>query len=248
MEMLKGRVALVSGSSRGIGKAIATSLAEAKCDVIVNYVSNREAAEEVVSTIRGMGCRSRAYRADVSNREQSHEMIESAQKEFGTIQILVNNAGITRDKSFMKLSPEQWREVLLVNLDGAFNLTGLLLKPMTDSHWGRVINITSIVGQIGNFGQANYAVAKGGLMAFTKTLAREVAQKGVTVNAVSPGFIETDMTAAVPEKGLDLVRELTPMGRLGRPEEVAIAVRFLADPKASFITGQIINVNGGMYM
>ncbi len=247
-QSLRGKVALVSGSSRGIGRAIALTLAEAGCDVIVNYFSNQAAADEVVGKIRAAGRRAGAFRADVSQRAETEAMVEAAQKEFGTIQILVNNAGITRDKSFMKLSPEQWREVLLVNLDGAFNLASRLLPGMVESKWGRVINITSIVGQIGNFGQASYAVAKGGLMAFTKTLAREVARKGVTVNAVSPGFIETDMTAAVPEDRLELVKEITPMGRLGRPEEVAIAVRFLADPRSSYITGQIINVNGGMYM
>lgn len=245
---LKGRVSLVSGSSRGIGRAIAIMLAEAGSDVIVNYMSNRDAAEEVVGQIKRLGRRAVAYKADVSKTDQSLVMVEEAQKEFGPIQILVNNAGITRDRSFLKLSPEQWHEVLLVNLNGPFNLIGRVLPHMVESKWGRIINITSIVGQIGSFGQSNYAVAKGGLMAFTKTLAKEVATKGITVNAVSPGYIETDMTAVVPEKVLDSVRQLTPMGRLGRPEEVAIAVRFLADPRASFITGTIINVNGGMYM
>jgi 3-oxoacyl-[acyl-carrier protein] reductase len=245
---LKGKVSLVTGSSRGIGRAIALALAEAGSDVVVNYVSNEEAAEQVVDKIRSLGRRAAAYRADVSNREQTDTMVDKAEEAFGTIQILVNNAGITRDRSFMKLSREQWHEVLLVNLDGPFNLTGRLLPNMVESKWGRMINISSIVAQMGNFGQANYAVAKGGLIAFTKTLAREVAKRGVTVNAVAPGFIDTDMTAVVPEEGLDLVRKLTPVGRLGTPEEVAIAVRFLADPKASFITGQVINVNGGMYM
>lgn len=175
-------------------------------------------------------------------------MVDQAREDLGIMQILVNNAGITRDRSFMKLSAEQWREVLLVNLDGPFNLTGLLLPDMVEAKWGRVINISSIVAQMGNFGQANYAVAKGGLIAFTKTLAREVATKGVTVNAVAPGFIETDMTAAVSDKALETIRSLTPMGRLGQPREVARAVRFLADPDSSFVTGQVISVNGGMYM
>jgi 3-oxoacyl-(acyl-carrier-protein) reductase len=247
--MLSGKVSLVSGSSRGIGRAIAILLAEAGSDVIVNFNSNEAAAEEVVGKIQQLGRRAKAYKADVSNRQQASEMVEQAQNDFGApIQILVNNAGITRDRSFLKLSFDQWHEVLLVNLDGAFNLTGKLLPNMIEAEWGRVINITSIVGQIGNFGQSNYAVAKGGLMAFTKTLAREVARKGVTVNAVSPGFIDTDMTKAVPEKVLNTVCELTPVGRLGTAEEVAIAVLYLADPRASFITGQIINVNGGMYM
>jgi NAD(P)-dependent dehydrogenase (short-subunit alcohol dehydrogenase family) len=148
----------------------------------------------------------------------------------------------------MKLSVEHWHEVLLVNLDGAFNLTGTLLPQMVEMKWGRIINMSSIVAQMGNFGQANYAVAKGGLLAFTKTLAREVARKGVTVNALAPGFIDTDMTAAVPEQSLEMVRQLTPMGRLGTPDEVAIAVRFLAHPASSFITGEVIKVNGGLYM
>ncbi|MFH1111392.1 MAG: 3-oxoacyl-[acyl-carrier-protein] reductase [Planctomycetota bacterium] len=248
MFTLIGKVSLVSGSARGIGRAIAIMLAEAGSDVIVNYVSNREAADEVVDKIKQLGRRAIAYQADVSKRGQTVEMVEQAQKDFGLIQILVNNAGITRDRSFLKLSPEQWHEVLLVNLNGPFNLIGQLLPNMVESKWGRIINITSIVGQIGNFGQSNYAVAKGGLMAFTKTLAKEVATKGITVNAVSPGYIETDMTAVVPDNVLDSVRELTPMGRLGRPEEVGAAVVFLASPEASFLTGQIINVNGGMYM
>jgi len=245
---LQGKVSLVSGSSRGIGRATAVMLAEHGSDVAVNYVSNEAAAQQVVQEIHKLGRRAIACKADVSKREECWAMVERAQEELGPIQILVNNAGITRDRSFLKLSPENWREVIVTHLDGAFNLTGKLLPNMIESKWGRVINITSIVGQVGNFGQTNYAVAKGGLMAFTKTLAKEVAHKGVTVNAVSPGFIETDMTAGVPPNVLDSVKQLTPVGRLGRPEEVAAAVCFLASPKASFITGTIINVNGGMYM
>lgn len=246
--MLTGKVSLVSGSSRGIGRAIALVLAEAGSDIVVNYVSRQDAAEKVVEEIKALGRRAIAYKADVSIRAETDAMIDAAQEEFGVIQILVNNAGITRDKSFMKLSVENWQKVLNVNLDGPFNLTGKLLPSMVEAKWGRVINISSIVAQMGNFGQANYAVAKGGLLAFTKSLAREVALKGVTVNAVAPGFIDTDMTAAVSEEALDVVRKLTPVGRLGTAEEVAIAVKFLADPKASYVTGQVINVNGGMYM
>ena len=245
---LQGKVSLVSGSSRGIGRAIAVMLAEAGSDMVVNYATNAAAADEVVTQIKGLGRKAVAIQADVSNRGQVDTMVNEAQDKLGPIHVLVNNAGITRDRSFLKLSPENWREVLITHLDGAFNLTGRLLPSMIEAKWGRIINITSIVGQIGNFGQSNYAVAKGGLMAFTKTLAREVATKGITVNAVSPGFIETDMTASVPASVLDTVKQLTPVGRLGTPEEVAVAVRFLADPRAAFITGTSINVNGGMYM
>jgi 3-oxoacyl-[acyl-carrier protein] reductase len=245
---LAGKVSLVSGSSRGIGRACALALAEAGSDVIVNYLSNFEAAEKVVEEIKKLGRRAIALKADVSKRDEASAMIEKAHEELGPIQILVNNAGITRDRSFLKLSFEQWHEVLLVNLDGSFNLTGKTLPTMIEMNWGRIINMSSIVAQMGNFGQSNYAVAKGGLIAFTKSLAREVARKGVTVNALAPGFIETDMTAVVPEESLDIIRKLTPMQRLGKPEEVAIAVRFLAHPRSSFITGEVIKVNGGLYM
>lgn len=246
--MLSGKVSLVSGSSRGIGRAIALALAEAGSDVVINYVSSAAAAEAVVAEVKAMGRRAVAFQADVSIAAECDAMVDKAVEALGPIQILVNNAGITRDRSFLKLSREHWEEVILVNLHGPFNLTGRMLPTMVEAKWGRIINITSIVAQMGNFGQSNYAVAKGGLTAFTKTLAREVATKGVTVNAISPGFIETDMTANVPQHALDVVKEITPMGRLGTADEVAIAAVFLADPKASYITGQVINVNGGMYM
>jgi len=245
---LKGKVSLISGASRGIGRASALFLAEAGSDVVINYLKNEDAALEVVERVQKLGRRAIAVQADVSKHDETNEMIDRAEKELGPIDVLVNNAGITRDRSFMKLSREHWHEVLLVNLDGAFNLTGRLLPQMVERKWGRIINMTSIVAQMGNFGQSNYAVAKGGLIAFTKSLAREVALKGVTVNAIAPGFIDTDMTRVVPTETLDVVRKLTPMGRLGTADEVAIAVRFLAAPEAGFITGQVINVNGGLYM
>lgn len=245
---LDGKVSLVTGGSRGIGRACCFALGADGSAIAVNYHSNKQAADEVVGRLKGMGVAARAFQADVSKEDETNVMIEQIQSEFGQVDVVVNNAGITRDRSFLKMTRDQWHSVLLVNLDGPFNVISALLGPMCQRGWGRVINITSIVAQMGNFGQSNYAVAKGGLIAFTKTLAREVASKGVTVNAVAPGFIETDMTAAVPDAALEMVKSLTPMGRLGKPEEVARAVRFLAAPQASFITGQVININGGMYM
>jgi 3-oxoacyl-(acyl-carrier-protein) reductase len=246
---LEGKVALVTGGSRGIGAAICEALAAESAKVIVNYVSKPDAAEKVVAALRrDYGVEAEAYKADVAIVEECNVMVEKVLSRHGRIDVLVNNAGITQDRSFLKMSLDQWRSVLTVNLDGVFNVTHATLPQMVKNNFGRIINITSIVGQIGNFGQANYATAKGGLIAFTKTLAREVAKKGVTVNAVAPGYIETDMTAKVPQEVLNWVCEHTPVGRLGKPDEVARAVRFLAAPNSSYITGQVINVNGGMYM
>lgn len=245
---LLGKVALVTGGSRGIGRAICLALAAEHSDIAVNYVSNPDAAEETVAALRQLDVKAEAFKADISDTEQCSNMIEEVMSKLGRIDVLVNNAGITQDRSFMKMSLEEWRKVLTVNLDGVFNVTHAVLPQMAERKWGRIINIASIVGQIGNFGQANYSTAKGGMIALTKTLAREVAKKGITANAVAPGYIETDMTAKVSEQVLNWVCEMTPVGRLGRPEEVARAVRFLAAPNSSYITGQVINVNGGMFM
>lgn len=248
MGVLDGKVSLVTGASRGIGRAIAFALAEAGSDVAINYFTSREPAEEAAHQIRKLGRRAEVYKANVSIPEENDVMVGKLLEDFGPVQIVVNNAGITRDKSFMKMDRQMWHDVLNVNLTGPAMIIHRLIKPMIESGWGRIVNITSIVGQMGNFGQANYAAAKGGLMALTKTLAREFARFNVTVNAIAPGFIETDMTADVPETVLEGVRKLTPIGRLGKPEEVAAAVVFLASPAASFITGEILGVNGGMYM
>lgn len=248
MALLQGKVALVTGGSRGIGRAIAVALAEDGCDVAINYASSPQTAEETCELVRQRGRRSIAYKANIANDEENHAMLAAVKADFGPIQILINNAGITRDKTFLKMTYELWKEVLDVDLTGPAMVTHEVLRDMLESGWGRIVFITSIVGQIGNFGQSNYAVAKGGLISLTRTLAREVARKGITVNAVAPGFIETDMTAAVPPEALESVRKSTPVGRLGKPEEVAEAVRFLVAPHAAFITGEVLNVNGGLYM
>ncbi len=246
--LLKDKVALVTGGSRGIGRATALALAEAGAHVAVNYQRSAEAAKEVCAAGRKYGIHCHEFGADISREEEAAPMIEAIVKEFGHVDILVNNAGITRDKSFLKMTKSMWDEVLGVNLNGPFLVSRLVLGPMVEKGWGRIVNVASIVGQTGNFGQANYAVTKGGLIAFTMTLARELARKGVTVNAVAPGFIETDMTSGMPPAALEGVKNLTPVGRLGRPEEVAAAIVFLATPQASYITGQVLAVNGGMYM
>lgn len=245
---LEGKVSLVTGAARGIGRAIAMGLAEAGSDIALNFVSNRQAAEETRDAIRALGRRCEVYQANVAHDDENHAMGDRISADFDLVQIIVNNAGITRDRSFGKMTRAEWDEVLAVNLTGPALITSLFLPRIVESGWGRIINITSVVGQMGNFGQTNYAAAKGGLIAFTKSLAREVARKGVTVNCVAPGFITTDMTAAVPDKVLKSIEDVTPVGRLGTPEEIAAVTTFLALPTASFITGQEIAVNGGLYM
>ncbi len=247
-DTLKERTVLVTGGSRGIGRAIALALAEAGADVAVNYQASAVSARDVCAEARHLGVRARCYQADISKSEEASRVVEEALDDFGHIDILVNNAGITRDKSFLKMSDEMWDEVLDVNLRGPVNITRAVLPGMVSAGWGRIINVASIVGQTGNFGQANYAASKGAIIAFTKTLARETARKGVTVNAVAPGFIETDMTKDMPHEALQSVKVATPVGRLGYPHEVASAVLFLALPAAAYVTGQVIAVNGGMYM
>ncbi len=246
---LQGKVCLVTGGSRGIGRAIVTAMAEAGADVAFTYHTSKEAAEALAQSISEQKkVRCRGYQADVAVAEQMQQVVAQVEKDLGPITILVNNAGINRDKSFLKMTRSMWDEVIHVDLDGVFYTTQLVVQDMLGAGWGRIINISSIVGQTGNFGQTNYAAAKGAVIAFTESLARELARKSITVNAVAPGFIETDMVRGMPEASINQVKAMTPMGRLGKPEEIADAVVFLASPRSSYVTGQVLAVNGGMYM
>ncbi len=245
---LLGKTALVTGASRGIGKAIAEALALAGADVAVSCNTSGALAEEVRDQIRKMGRKAHSYTHNIADAAEVQKLHDEVVRDFGRVDILVNNAGITRDKSFKKMTKEMWDMVLNVDLNGVFLLTKQFIDGMAERNWGRVINISSVIGEIGNFGQTNYAAAKAALIGFSKALAREYARKGVTVNAVAPGFIRTQMTESVPEASLASVIAATPVGRLGTPEEVATGVVYLASDAAAFITGHVLDINGGYAM
>jgi 3-oxoacyl-[acyl-carrier protein] reductase len=245
---LTGLKALVTGASRGIGREIAMALAEEGADVAINYNRSDDDADTLAMSIEVMGKNTWVYPADISDYGQVQAMRTSLAKYLGPIDILVNNAGINVDKLFSKMQPEDWNKVLAINLIGVFNCTRNFLEDLLASKHGRIINITSIVGQMGNIGQVNYAASKAGIIGMTKALAKELASKGVTVNAIAPGFIETSMLAGVPEKIKERIIEQIPMRRFGQPSEVAKAVVFLASGDASYITGHVLNVNGGQYL
>jgi NAD(P)-dependent dehydrogenase (short-subunit alcohol dehydrogenase family) len=246
---LLGKKAFVTGGSRGIGRACALTLAQAGADVAVgSSPAGVEAAEAVCEEIRGLGRRAQAYGFDLAEHGAVETMCARVLADFEAIDVLVNNAGVTRDGLFRKMDRGAWDQVINTNLTSVFDVTRCFIDGMAARGWGRVINISSIVGRIGNFGQANYAAAKAGLIGFTKTLAREYARKGVTVNAIAPGFVRTRMLDGVPEKALQSVLDMTPVGRLGDPMEIAASALYLASPAAGFVTGQVLDVNGGMAM
>lgn len=243
---LSEQVAIVTGASRGIGRAIALALGTLGVKVVVNYANSSSAADEVVKLITESSGEAIAVQGDVSQSEQVDNLIKTTLDKFGRIDILVNNAGITRDTLLMRMKPEDWQAVIDLNLTGVFLCTKAVTKPMLKQKTGRIINISSVVGEMGNPGQANYSAAKAGVIGLTKAVAKEVASRGVTVNAVAPGFIVTDMTEKVKT---DDILQFIPLGRLGTAEEVAGMVRFLAtDPASAYITGQVFNVDGGMVM
>lgn len=245
---LSGKTALVTGASRGIGRAIAIGLAEAGADVAVNYSGSEAAAAETVQAIEALGRKAIMIKANVGKAAEFDEMTAKTLEAFGKLDILVNNAGITRDNLIMRMKEEDFDEVIETNLKGVFNGLKAVTRPMMKQRSGRIINISSVVGVLGNAGQANYVAAKAGVIGLTKSAAKELASRGITVNAVAPGFIVSDMTDKLPEEARAKILGEIPLGRMGRPEDIAAAVVYLASDAASYMTGQTIHVDGGMYM
>lgn len=245
---LKEKVALVTGGSRGIGRAVALALARQGAAVAVNYVANEKAAREVVAQIEGCGGKATAIQGDVARPDDAKRLVDETQAALGGLHILVNNAGLTKDELLLRMSEEAWDRVLDVDLRGAFLCTKAALRPMIRQRWGRIVNIASVAGVVGNAGQANYAAAKAGLIGFTKSVAKEVASRNVTANAIAPGLVRTEMTADLTDQQERAVLQLVPLGRAATPEEIAPAVVFLASEEAGYITGHVLAVDGGLVM
>jgi len=244
---LAGKVALVTGAAQGIGKAVALLLARNGADIVVSDI-NLEKAEETAKEVQALGRKALATKVDVATLGDVEKMVEAILVQFGKVDILVNNAGIARDKLILRMTEEDWDAVLNINLKGTFNCTKAVVRHMSKQRSGKIVNIASVVGEMGNAGQGNYAASKAGVIGFTKTIAREFAQRGINVNAIAPGYIETPMTDALPDKAKEELKRLIPMDRLGKPEDVAEAVLFLVSEASSYITGHVLNVNGGIYM
>ena len=244
----RGRVAIVTGGGRGIGRAIAARLAEEGANLAISYHSNDAAAEETAEKVRAAGVECELFKGDVSSPRDVEALFTSVSDTFGRVDILVNNAGITRDNLMIRMKEVEFDDVLQTNLKGTYLCTRAALRPMIRARWGRIVNMSSVVGLVGNAGQANYAASKAGIIGFTKSVAREVAQRGITVNAVAPGYVETELTGNLPEKVKEQIRERVPAGRFGEPEEVAEVVALLVAEKAGYLTGQTVAVDGGMTM
>lgn len=245
---LKDKTALVTGAARGIGKAIAMKLADEGANIIVNYTSSAGAAEELVSILKEKGVQAVAIKGDVSKADESEALVNEALKEFGAIDILINNAGVTRDNLLLRMKEEDWDRVMEVNLKGTFLMTKWVGKAMLKKRYGKIVNITSVVGLMGNVGQSNYAASKAGVVGFTKSVAKEYASRGINVNAVAPGFIQSDMTNSLNEEVVKNYLQNIPLGSLGEPEDIANAVVFLCSDESRYVTGQILSVDGGLYI
>lgn len=245
---LSGKVALVTGGSRGIGKAIALELSKFGANIAISYLNNEEKAKEVVKEIKKNNVKAIAIKADISKEDEVIHMVKTIESELGSLDILVNNAGITKDNLIIRMKTKDWDDVINTNLKGTFLCTKLVVRGMIKRKYGKIINIASIVGITGNIGQGNYSASKAGVIGFTKAMAKELASRGINVNAIAPGFIETDMTENLKDDIKDSLVKNIPMGRIGKPKDIANIVVFLASEKADYITGQVINVDGGMVM